>query len=331
MTDLPAMRATWEAAPQPWTADDPRAPALPEALRQMLAATGLTTRRMLLTAVSRHLNMDDAAMLPLRRTLDALERAGDVLAGPGGRVAPAPVQRVTLPTGDALLVGGVPTATLLEVASGCLVTEGYPRRVTASSAVWDTLLATLEGCTVSVGRWSGLDDAPAADDTWLASLTERWESSRLLGGLFHLGSLPSSARQGYRPATAVRPQPYGWTAAPTLSAHTLVRWRDGRADWHFGWTGADDGRCLPLGRDEATRTRFALDRAAGGNLPVRVRPTGDGTSVQIDGQLPAAEYRYLLATSQEVVREGYSTAYTVPAGAWDEVAQILRTSLGLPV
>lgn len=302
-------------------------------LRQVVAALGASTRRRIISTAAGALGAGTAdALTAIRRGLDALDAAGDVLVGPGGHVAVAPLFVVRQASDGALLIGGVPSREVREIYPTMALEEGTPRRFVANAAALGVLVERFGGREVSLDAWSGLDAAAPADTEWLTGLTKRLEATALMGGTERLDAVAPSDRQQYVPATEQRPQGFGWASANPPAGPTLLRWRDGRADWCFGWATATSWPgALRLSSDDAARTRFALDRLAGGSLPVEVAPSDTFVTLRVNGRLPRAEYRYLVAHARTMAREGWSTVFVLPADSWEGAAGVLRDRLGLPV
>ncbi len=300
-----------------------------EALRQGVCAYGIVTRRRLLGEVARHLRVtDDEGLAALRRSLEALEAAGDVLVGSGGRVAAAPLRVVRLPGREALLVGAAPARDLDAVS----LREGAPRRFVWSEEASRWLQTERGACEVAAAVWARLDRAPEAGEALVAALVTRVQVAETTGTMARVDGVSVTTWQRYVPAATARRQGLGWREGGAPDGPALLRWREGGADWTFGWANpASWPRALHLTRDEATRLRFALDRIAGGGIPVSVAIEGERVSLRVEGSLPSAEYRYLAAACEEIARELRATVYRLPSAAWPEVAATLQARLGLRV
>ena len=73
--------------------------------------------------------------------------------------------------------------------------------------------------------------------------------------------------------------------------------------WRFAWTAGDSPSSSPhtrLGRDEACRTQFALEREAESSVAALVRKGQTEVELEVEAFLPRAEYRYLTTLGKRV-------------------------------
>lgn len=301
-----------------------------DALRECVSAYGITSRRRVLSDVGRHLGIkSEEALAEVRRALDALEATGEVQVGPKGRIACGPLLIARLPGDEALLLGALPARDLsAAVGDGLLVREGPPRRIARSDELVRAL-TRLGAREIEATTWARLDRTPPADDVFVESLSARSRRADVVGTLERLDALHDGAWQCYTPTASTRSHGLGWKTQ-AMTGPSLVRWRDGRADWRHGWALQELWpRVLYVPRDEARRACFALDRLAGGAVPTTVSHDGESVRFRIEGMLPAAEYRYVNAAARVVEREARVTAYVLPVAAWPALSTTLRSRLGL--
>lgn len=307
---------------------------LAELCRAEAAALGKCLRRVLADRVCALLR--PVGGIPTERALDVirrLEEQGDLLAGPGGYVAAAPLRAIHAGPGHHLLLGGIDSVAL-GAALGVAISPSVLRRLRsepAEDAALAGAVADLGGRVLSIEAWAGLDRTPPADAAWLATLEERLHDpiesiaaaeavlAPAVGDLEHYIAGEHrwrclSAASG-SPLLRVR-QPFGWFAyAWVASGSTAPQLRE----------------ALRLGRDEARRTQFALDAAAGQPHRLRFEGTGTAARLHIEAPLPYAEYRFLLGFAERSGWEGLPIRYSLPAVDVPRVSACLAQRLGVRI
>ncbi len=259
-------------------------PDLHEIVREELHAAGPVPRVWLHERVRRRAGVDRDAV---SAAVDELDRVGDLLSG-HGLVGPAPLRVITLPGGGGLLVGTRP-GRFLSVAPA----TGLPRRVREVPA---------EARQIALERWTGLENAPAADEAFLAAI-ETWDTE-------DDGEDWSSA-YGWRDGR-FRPDP----ATPGL-------WRLRMPGRWFRYAWVDERGRRKLRTDEGLRAAFALARAEGGTAAGLTR-TGDYVMLKLP-RLPRPEYRLVTACADG--REDW--IWRVPLRRWSVVEETLTSRLGI--
>jgi hypothetical protein len=304
-----------------------------EALRCELSARGVAGGRHLCErahTLLQPLGSLDPALV--RDVLDELADRGDVTAGPRGLVAASPLRAVRVSEEQVAVYGTCPTWRLRQELAGVGLTPGLTRRcqfTAAQAGVVTDAVARLGGLVLSPGRWTGLDRVPAAGPEWVEELGYRLQEAPAAPGSIDEGL--AAPWQAYR-AEAGAEQRQRWRAARGNDAPArLWRARDEYGWWRHAWTAGGSPSASPfvrLSRDEACRTSFSLDRAAGKGLGLTVR-RGDGVvDLEADAFFPLAEYRYLVTLGERAEAAG-APCYRFPAGVWDRVAATLAERLGV--
>ncbi len=306
---------------------DPRAAvaltpdAVDEALRAFISAWGVVSSRVLLDRVVAQLDASADHQALVRSRLDALEDCGDVLAGPRGMIAAAPVFEVAMAGGQRLLVGAAPDRVLRESFPEVVLTPGAPRRVVDGVST-EALTARFGGLSVTGARWAGLDDTLRADEALLASLRSRAAAAEEAGALEALD--PSAER--YLTASARGTRTYPWRGDLEAGMPAVVRWGGLAGEPRFGWA-VSPSQVFALGRDEALRATWALERTIAGGVQLAWEVGETSVDFTLTARLPAAEYRYLTASGATRSRDG--GRWSVPTAAWPDVLAVLRDRLGV--
>lgn len=294
------MELSTESEAAHWAALAQRAGAAPgtdalraELLRTELAALGEAPRRWLVERVAARCGEGSADAV--RAVLQRLEAQGDVCAGPGGVVAAAPLRLVQIREGRWLALGTVPTERL-ETALQVDVARAVLRR--GSGSYLQAGVAALQGCVVTLERYTGLLREAAADAGWLAALAERSRGAEEVSA----GFTPTwDACQRYLSLAEVPEQRRRWRSSNGMEG--LVRARQAGGFWAHALWGQDrhgTPRRLLLRGDEALRTQFALDRQAGAPLQLQAVRGAGGYELVLDARLPVAEYRCVLACCERI-------------------------------
>lgn len=300
---------------------------LAEMLRAEASALGVARRCMLADRVCALLR--PAGEVPVKRVLEVmlrLEAHGDLVPGPLGRVAAAPLRAVQAGPGHYILLGGGASAGL-GAALGELLAPALLRRLRTDPARDEVLAAAVARCggrMLSIESWAGLDRTPPADAGWLALLNERLRSPlERLGAQSDLAISPG-ALEHY--VAGMR----RWRQAGSR----LVRVRQPMGWFAYAWLGPEGEAmvcrdALMLSRDEARRTQFALDAEAGRPLRLQAGSTGAVVRLDIPGLLPFAEYRFLLGLAERTAGEGLPVCYLLAVEDLPRVAACLAQRLGV--
>jgi hypothetical protein len=268
----------------------------------------------------------------IREILEELSASGDATSGPRGMFATAPLRVVRLSLDRYAFHGTLPTAHLRRSLSCKDLESGVSRYAAVAADREDALadaVSQLGGLVLSPRRWAGLDRVPPAGPEWLEELNHRLDQDRSPAGALDDGlvtpwqayrsDVEGPPRQRWRSAQAEDVQPCLWRARHEFS------W------WRFAWTAGDSPSSSShtrLGRDEACRTQFALDRQAETPLIALIRKGQTEVELEVDAFLPRAEYRYLTTLGKRVEADG-PPRYLVSVVVWDEVATTLQERLGL--
>lgn len=318
-----------------------------EVVRCEISALGPISRRVLMDGIVQRLEpLFGVARDRLLAVIQHLEVSGDILRGPGGQVAPAPLRLVQLTEVSFGVVGSVPRRILLEHLTPCTVTGGLLRRLhvdSAPSAKLAEQLQALGGRILSVEWWTGLARTPPAGNDWLEML-----EARRLEQAAAPGELDTADWQGlrfYGPSIDVSVQSRRWNDQPESEGGQLIRAEQPGGWWAFAWQGpvgsTGTSTRLCLSRDEAIRTMFSLDARAGIPLTLTAQQEGDEVVLELNLQLPRAEYRYLLARSEpekmpeqmsgQASRGAVPKRLRFPASLWPGVSGLLQERLKLTI
>jgi hypothetical protein len=314
------MILTLAPSAEPLAVDETR---VDEVLRALIAAWGVVSARVLLDRACAWLKTereDDRALV--RARLDALEDCGDVIAGPQGMLAAGPVLEIEMAGGRRLLVGGVPDEVIRESVAEIEIVPGAPRRIERTTP--NGVATHFAGQSIPGSRWAGLDDAPIANDALLHALRQRAEAAAAEATLEVLDPMA----QRYRPAPERGTRRWPWSDKLDAGLPTLVRWTGLSGDPRFGWA-VSSTQVLPLGRDEALRATWAIERASGTAPRIAPEHSPEGVSFSLDPRLPSPEYRYLIASGCEVTRDPTGSRWSVPQSAWAEIRAVLQERLGI--
>lgn len=306
---------------------------LAEVIRSELLALGTTTRRVLTDRITALLgpvgSVDRDFLLGVIHNMGDL---GDLLEGPGGALAPAPLRAVRLEEHHYVLIGTVPTPALQEHLGTRSISLTLPRRVHVEAEAFDRFTSgvqVLEGRILSVERWTGLDRTPPAGEDWLSSLEERLSAQGHEHGAAGLVTWENLER--YAPETKKPVQAFRWRKEGSLPKPSLVRARQPGGYRAYAWArpGAPDtpGTLLRLSPDEARRTMFSLDAREGAPFTLDVTRHPDGAELCLNGFLPQAEYRYLVGVSERIDAARLPFRYMLPKGLWQKASQRLKERL----
>lgn len=254
---------------------------LAELVRAEVQARGWTPRSSVVSRLVRALDgivaVDADAV---REVCRELERVGDLQLAPGGNLVATPVRAVTLDASRWRIFASASSATLDARLAGAWSRVGVRRVRDAVDPELRASVEELHGVVVPAAQWSGLDRAPVADETWLASLPLRPTECEPDGSLEWRAWVLHEGRYTWR--RSVEGQ--------------LWRARHPELGWRRAWTnGASPAstRYARLDADEEARTRFAVARGAGTPIAMRWESLDDEVALTIDGWLPRAEYRHV--------------------------------------
>jgi hypothetical protein len=307
--------------------------AIAEALRCELSARGVASGRSLCERAQSLLQPLVALDLArIREILQELSASGDVTSGPDGMFATAPLRVVRLSPGRYAFHGTLPTSHLRRSLSSKDLENGVSRYAAVAAereAALADAVSQLGGLVLSPRRWAGLDRVPPAGPEWTEDLNHRLDQDRSPAGALD-GSV-GTPWQAYLPDVEGPPW-QRWRSADTEDVRPcLWRSRHEYGWWLFAWTAGGSPSSSPhtrLGRDEACRTQFAMDRHAETSLLALIRKGQTEVELEVDAFLPRGEYRYLTTLGKRDESER-APRYLVPIAAWDEVATTLQERLGL--
>lgn len=304
--------------------------ALAELLRGELAALGVSTRRVLKDRViARMTPADTMTEEQVDATLRRLEEIDEFTSGPGGRIAAAPVRALRLEPGRYLLLGSLTTSSLAPLLPALRIVGGMLRRGECTASDDGHVagqVAALRGRVTDAATWTGR--VPPADAAWLAEL-----DARLLDQVQADSPLWSVERwQVYAPRADVPAQHRRWRSTSRLGESGLIRGRLEAGSYAYAWTSiAQPPRLLPLTRDEARRTAYALDARESTPITLRLQREGAAVELVMDAALPYAEYRYLLLLGERCNWDSYPVRYRLPPQHVALVTAYLRDRLGVRV
>lgn len=329
-----------EAAPRSWVqAGEPFEPGSPahiaDELRAHVLALGSATRASLVRRVAQLLQpvcaVEEARVDEACR---ALSRRGDIMGGPGGRVAAAPLRLVEAHGDRLLVIGSLPTVTLRRLLPGAEVSPGVGRtaRIPAESrAGLREAIQGIGGRWMPAEEWAGLLRTPHADAAWLEDLAQRLSSEGESSGAALTTRWDDTSV--YDPAFDGDPA-RRWQRRATTETPGLVRAKQAGGWLAYGWGVLRGANELPrpfvgLTRDEGRRTEYALDRAAGRPRSLVVEVDHGLWWVALDPLVPAAEYRFLLAMAEERREDGWPVRLGFTGDAWGRARAMLEERLGI--
>ncbi len=308
--------------------------AVAELLRHELSARGVSTRR----TICENAGMQLAAFAEwprevIRKTLDELERSGDVSSAPGGRVAPAPLRLVDLDGKRFAVFCGLPSAALRrEFPAAVLTGEQTQRWMTFDGIPGDDFtgkMSALGGLIMSTARWAGMDRVPACGADWLEELASRLEYESCQPDSWEFESLDEWGV--YVPDASVPAQRKRWCRSSKVEGGLLWRSRHRMGWWVYAWTEgtAPTGcRSLKLRQDDAMRAAFSLDAASGAPQTFQAS-IGTEVEVMINAFLPLAEYRLLNVSGRQSRDETGVCRYRFEPAVWERLRPVLRERLGV--
>ena len=304
--------------------------AIAEALRAELWARRTVTRRPLCLRVAELMRLlREVEIDSVRRVLGDLERDGDVTVGDRGLLAAAPLRAVDLGSGSYLLAGGPETLRLQELLGCEVLARSGLRKVVGSDKALEGAIERVGGVVLTPERWAGLDRVPPADGAWLESLDGEYEHDART-----VDSIPAECGdwRGYLPDAGSAAQRQRWKKSADGVAARLWRSRHDAGYWVHVWTAGHQpshGAHLRLTGDVACRAMFALDRAAGHPIQMRISSTDDAVVLDAGAMLPRAEYRYLITFGER--SDGTALQYRFPEASWPQVSSMLVSRLGVDI
>ncbi len=274
-----------------------RAPeAVAEVLRAELFALGTTYRWVLesrVHALLGRLGITKEDVAEARRTLESV---GDLVAGPGGEVARAPLRGVFLGPGRWMIVGSLPTG---EAREGLGVSpSGLPRRISVDSdervKAW---IVEMGGRVLDVARWSGLEHV-ISRGRFLEDLEARIEAASRFAD--RASAFALEELQVFAPGIGQTNPEKAWKSAPLAEASALVRARQAGGWRAYAWARQvqDKREIVPLSGDEARRAMFAKADEVGAPFCLPTTRAGSIVELALPVLLPAAEYRWLAAMGE---------------------------------
>lgn len=261
-----------------------------------------------------------------RHGIEMLAADGDILVNRGA-IHPSPLLAIRLDRQRFKFISTLPTRRLAAIFEGDWNREETTRicRATDPEDVARRIVEN-RGALISPEAWAGLEHEPASDENWLAALEQRLANqphppqpihrdARLDWEWFPIGSQPLYWRRGEAPHGSRIWRALGqsryWRYALTRNGPPAVE------------------ENIPLTRDEAHRTIFAIARIKGLSIPVSIEEFTDGFCLAIPPILPYAELRYLTTLAR-------SRNYGPSVVRWifgnenrRQIINILETRLGL--
>ena len=317
----------------------PPAAEIARSIRTCLTGLATASTNQLLNRVEEALAIHEEVLdrKQIRDVLDEMERLGDVTRGPGGRFASAPLRVVRCNPDEYLLVGTYPLGWLEEVAETGVGTiellAELPRRLRVHEEQrLEGLVLGLDGRVLSAERWSGLDRAPAADESWLGKLDGRVrEEGRYERDL--AACVDDSRAWSYRPVSDVPVQAWRWDEIGESCDFEggLVRYLAYGSFYRYLWIErleSDSLGVVDLNGADAARTQFALDRRAEAPLEVSVGSSGEDVEIELPGFLPPQEFKYLNAIARKTTPETPSV-FQLRQTASDSLRERLSAQLGI--
>lgn len=343
VTPKEASRRSWVAAGESFESGS--AAHVADELRAMAMALGAALRtslvRRTVSLLAPACAVDEAKVIEVCR---ALERRGDLLGGAGGLVGPAPLRLIEGHRERLLVVGSLPTSTLRALLPGGDVSPGVDRTTRVPIGDRPALLekARATGARVlSAEEWAGLSRSPAADSAWLDDLAQRAANegdshevdlSTRWDDVFVYEPPPpeNPTRRWQRPA----PSGIQSEGSATPAQARLLRARQSGGWSAYGWgvlraRGELPRPFVPLTRDEARRTEFAVDRASARPRGLRIEMENELCVLTLDMALPSAEYRFLLSLAEERREDVWPAKLCFTRDAWTRAASTLAERLGV--
>jgi len=262
----------------------------------------------------------------------ALEADGDFSVARGGVLHASPVRAVMLDEGTHRIVTSLPTRALGPRLPGTLELDGVHRTHRSAPdrpGEFETTIDSLGGVVLSVEAWAGLDrrQSPHADGAWIRNLEQRLQ--------WHPEAQGSLERDGALEWATLELSDDGprWRRASGTPTR-LWRARSRHRRWLFAWTASEQpptvSEFVSLNDDDASRTVFAVARAADRPVRPRLERQGDECRLWIREWLPRAEHRFLSALGSCEYIDRLAT-WTFPAGRESQVVATLVKRLGLQI
>ena len=301
---------------------------LHELIRAELWARGVTTRRLLCDrVVSSTWPKATISKEKVQNAIEEMARSGDVTCGPKGGVAAAPLRIVHNGAGRYLLFGTLPT----RLIENLLLTANVRDFLDSSAETLQSMISQYGGAIMTAEQWAGFDQILAAGEDWLGQLAERLEVEFYPPESFD--EEVNHAWMGYLPPVSTATSRNPWKK-PAANNGEVNLWRG----WSiYGWpiylwtAGGSPSECpsLHLTSDEGTRTVFALAKRAGYTMILKAEAIMADVILRIEGFLPLAEYRFLLAVSLMQDAGESAKFFRIPFEAWPSVKEILGKRLGV--
>jgi hypothetical protein len=299
-----------------------------EMLRHELSARGISSRRTVCDQVEAQLAaFATCTREGIRKTLDELERSGDVSSAPGGRIAPAPLRLVDLDGRRFAVFCGLPSSELrrgfpfADIASE--QTQRWLSFPESAGSVFNDTVAAMGGQVISTARWAGMDRVQACGEEWMEDLASRLEQESSRPDSWDQESLDEW--NVYVPDAAVPTQRKRWSRLSKQANGHLWRARHRLGWWVYAWT---EGDCptscisLKLRQDDAMRTTFSLDSTSDAPLTFQFSK-GNEVELLVDAFLPLAEYRFLNVSGRQSRDENGAYRYRFGVDAWERVLSSL--------
>ena len=268
-------------------ADPATTEGIAELLRCEISARGMTQRTAAIQSIRQSVAaVADLSVEKIASVYSRLVSAGDLLALPGGKVAPAPLRCVRLAGTRAYVFAGSGTKSLAVHLGVQPALDGLRRSLVWSDAIAERI-ERVGGLVLDADQWAQFDRTAVADADFLQSLDDR------------LGASDAAVVQPPNNSLDWR----GW-----LAVDDQMRWRtDGLAAklWRamnrwgrptYAWTagGSPSGLPhLPIGRDDGLRAQFAEAIHQGAPAKAWAYRDAEMATLEIQWWLPTPEYRWL--------------------------------------
>lgn len=302
---------------------------LPEVIadlvRAEVTARGSCTRWATVQRIARAASVEPSVVEQLCRRLEA---EGDFSTASGGVLHVTPVRLVSSGDNELRVICSLPNARLAAKLPGAIDAQGVRRTLHLSNEAssLEKAVAKIAGLVLTPEQWAGLSLAPRADEAWLKAVNERlrW----LPEGA---GSLERDGALDWRGLTLSDDGPRYRRDA---KAAQLWRARSAFGRWLFAWgsTGVSpaEGEFISLTSDDASRTVFAVARAAESPIRAKITRAETHSVFALDAWLPRAEYRYL-AMIAAPAGDNHKNTWSIPAARVDDAVATLHTRLGLDI
>lgn len=267
----------------------------------------------------------------IRELLEEMERAGDVITGPRGMVASAPIRIVPNGEGRYRLFGTLPDR-LLKNRVESILKIGTTRELYCNAKERiDDLLNQYGGILLDPDRWAGLDRDPQASAEWIEQLDASFDYTDIYGP----GNLDEEVNETwfeYKQIKSKGKKTNYWKKSDSADSGKLWRGWSLHGWPIYLWTlgGCPSSvKSIRLNQDEAARAVFSLARVIGPPVVFFKESLSSHVALYYDTFLPFAEYRYLMTMGEHIKLADKQRVFNIPADTWPIVEKKLRERLGV--